>query len=88
MAESFSVSDTPSLSQFAGRPVPGAYEVDDEGVPAQDVPLVENGRLLMLLTNRTPNRNLPKSNGHAPRQRPAGRRRAGAEQPRRFRRPS
>ena len=55
MAESFSVSDTPSLSQFAGRPVPGAYEVDDEGVPAQDVPLVENGRLLMLLTNRTPN---------------------------------
>jgi TldD protein len=65
MAESFSVSDTPSLSQFAGRPVPGAYEVDDEGVPAQDVPLVENGRLLMLLTNRTPNRNLPKSNGHA-----------------------
>ena len=65
MSESFSVSDTPSLQQFAGRPVPGAYEVDDEGVPAQDVPLVENGRLVMLLTNRTPNRNLPKSNGHA-----------------------
>ena len=65
MSESFSVSDTPSLQQFAGRPVPGAYEVDDEGVPAQDVPLVENGRLVMLLTNRTPNRNLPESNGHA-----------------------
>ena len=65
MSESFSVSDTPSLQQFAGRPVPGAYEVDDEGVPAQDVPLVENGRLVMLLTNRTPNRNLPQSNGHA-----------------------
>ena len=65
MAESFSVSDTPSLSQFAGQPVPGAYEVDDEGVPAQDVRLVENGRLLMLLTNRTPQRNLPTSNGHA-----------------------
>jgi predicted Zn-dependent protease len=65
MSESFSVSDTPSLTQFAGRPVPGAYEVDDEGVPAQDVRLVENGRLLMLLTNRTPQRNLPRSNGHA-----------------------
>jgi predicted Zn-dependent protease len=65
MSESLSVSDTPSLQQFAGRPVPGAYEVDDEGVPAQDVPLVENGRLVMLLTNRTPNRNLPQSNGHA-----------------------
>jgi hypothetical protein len=65
MAESFSVTDTPSLTQFAGRPVPGAYEVDDEGVPAQDVSLVENGRLLTLLTNRTPNRGLLKSNGHA-----------------------
>jgi hypothetical protein len=64
MPESFSVSDTPSLRQYAGRPLPGAYEVDDEGVPAQDVALVENGRLLTLLTSRTPNRNLPKSNGH------------------------
>jgi len=64
MSESLSVSDTPSLQQFEGRPVAGAYEVDDEGVPAQDVKLVENGRLLTLLTNRTPNRNLPKSNGH------------------------
>jgi hypothetical protein len=65
MSESLSVNDTPSLQQFEGRPVPGAYDVDDEGVPAQDVKLVENGRLLTLLTNRTPNRNLPRSNGHA-----------------------
>ena len=64
MSESLSVSDTPSLQQFEGRPVSGAYDVDDEGVPAQDVKLVENGRLLTLLTSRTPNRNLPRSNGH------------------------
>jgi hypothetical protein len=64
MSESFSVSDTPSLRRFGGRSVLGAYEVDDEGVPAQDVSLVENGRLRALLTNRTPQRNLPKSNGH------------------------
>jgi predicted Zn-dependent protease len=64
MSESLSVSDTPSLQQFEGQPVAGAYDVDDEGVPAQDVKLVENGRLLTLLTNRTPNRNLPRSNGH------------------------
>jgi predicted Zn-dependent protease len=64
MSESFSVSDTPSLRQFDGRPVLGAYEVDDEGVPAQDVSLVEDGRLRALLVNRTPQRNLPKSNGH------------------------
>ena len=64
MSESFSVSDTPSLTRFGDQRVPGAYEVDDQGVPAKDVPLVENGRLLTLLTNRTPNRNLPESNGH------------------------
>jgi hypothetical protein len=64
MSESFSVSDTPSLRQFDGRPVLGAYEVDDEGVPAQDVLLVENGQLRSLLSNRTPQRSLPKSNGH------------------------
>ena len=79
MSESLSVSDTPSLQQFAGRPVPGAYEVDDEGVPAQDVPLVENGRLVMLLTNRTPNRNLPQVQRPRARQRAAGRRGAGAQ---------
>jgi predicted Zn-dependent protease len=63
-AESFSVSDTPSLKQFAGRPVPGAYDVDDEGVRAKDVTLIENGRLVALLIGRTPQRNLLQSNGH------------------------
>jgi hypothetical protein len=63
-SESFTVTDTPSLRRYAGRPVPGAYEVDDEGVPAKDVTLIENGRLVTLLTSRTPQRNLPQSNGH------------------------
>ena len=31
---------------------------------AQDVTLVQDGRLLTLLTSRTPQRNLPASNGH------------------------
>jgi TldD protein len=39
--------------------------VDDEGVMAQDVTLVQGGRLRTLLTSRTPQRNLPMSNGHA-----------------------
>lgn len=63
-SESFTVSDTPSLRRLDGRPVPGAYEVDDEGVPAKDVALIENGRLITLLTSRTPQRNLAQSNGH------------------------
>ena len=64
LSDSFSVSDTPSLKEFDGRPVAGAYVVDDEGVPAKDVTLVEKGRLLTLLTSRTPLKNLPQSNGH------------------------
>ena len=58
------MSDTPSLRQFDGRPVAGAYVVDDEAVPARDVTLVEKGRLVTLLTSRTPQKNLPQSNGH------------------------
>jgi hypothetical protein len=64
LSDAFSVSDTPSLTQYDGRPVPGAYLVDDEGVRAQDVTLVEKGRLVTLLTSRTPQKNLPQSNGH------------------------
>jgi hypothetical protein len=64
MADGLSVVDTPSLTQFAGRPVAGAYVLDDEGVTASDVTLIENGRLVTLLTSRVPQRNLPQSNGH------------------------
>ena len=64
ISDSFSVIDRPSLRQFNGRPLPGSYEVDDEGVPGRDVTLIENGRLMTLLTSRTPQRNLPQSNGH------------------------
>ena len=64
LSDAFSVSDTPSLTQYDGRPVAGAYDVDDEGVRAKDVSLVEKGRLVTLLTSRIPQKNLPQSNGH------------------------
>jgi hypothetical protein len=64
MADAFSVSDTPSLNQFQGRPVAGAYVVDEEGVRARDLTLVNKGRLVTLLTSRIPQRNFPQSNGH------------------------
>jgi hypothetical protein len=64
LSDSFSVSDTPSLKEYAGRPVAGSYVVDDEAVPAKDVMLVEKGRLVTLLTSRTPQKNLLQSNGH------------------------
>ena len=64
LSDAFSISDTPSLDEYEGRPVPGAYQVDDEGVQPRDVNLVDKGRLLTLLTSRTPQKNLLQSNGH------------------------
>ena len=64
MADAFVVRDTPSLKQFGGRPAAGSYVVDDEGVRAQDVTLVDKGRLVTLLTGRTPHKQFPQSNGH------------------------
>ena len=64
MADAFVVRDTPSLTQFEGKPVAGSYVVDDEGVRAKDVTLVDKGRLVTLLTSRTPQKNFLQSNGH------------------------
>jgi predicted Zn-dependent protease len=72
LPDSFVASDTPSLKQHEGKPVAGAYVVDDQGVRAKDVTLVEKGRLVTLLTSRTPQKNLLQSNGHG---------RAGTVQP-------
>jgi predicted Zn-dependent protease len=64
LSDAFSITDTPSLTDFGGRPVPGAYVIDDEAVPAKDVTLVDKGRLVTLLTSRTPQKGLLQSNGH------------------------
>lgn len=60
----FSVEDDPTLSSYAGHELLGAYGVDDEGVPAQRVPVVEKGVLVNYLLGRTPIRDFPNSNGH------------------------
>jgi predicted Zn-dependent protease len=64
MADAFFVRDTPSMKEFEGKPVAGSYAVDDEGVQAKDVTLVDKGRLVTLLTSRTPQKHFPQSNGH------------------------
>jgi TldD protein len=64
MGDAFVVRDTPSLKEFNGRPTAGSYVVDDEGVRVKDVTLVANGRLVTLLTGRTPHKQFPQSNGH------------------------
>ena len=64
LTDSFTARDTPSLREFEGRPVPGAYRVDEHGIRAKDVTLVEKGRLVTLLSGRAPLRGLPQSTGH------------------------
>jgi hypothetical protein len=58
------VVDDPSLTTFKGKQLVGAYKIDDEGVPAQTVKLIADGRLENYLIGREPVRDFPKSNGH------------------------
>lgn len=58
------VVDDPTLDHFGDAPLLGHYAVDDEGVPAQRVSLVERGVLKRLLASRTPTKHNPRSNGH------------------------
>jgi len=58
------VVDDPSLTTFNGKALVGAYKIDDEGVPAQTVKLVADGKLENYLIGREPVRDFPKSNGH------------------------
>jgi hypothetical protein len=58
------VVDDPGLATYAGKGLVGAYAVDDEGVPAQAVKLVTEGKLQNYLIGREPVRDFPQSNGH------------------------
>ncbi len=61
-----SAVDDPLQETGAGKqPLFGAYRVDDEGVPARRVSLVEAGLLRGLLMSRTPRKEIDRSNGHA-----------------------
>ena len=58
------VVDDPLLKSYDGKGLVGAYDIDDEGVPAQAVKLVDGGRLESYLIGRQPVRDFPQSNGH------------------------
>jgi predicted Zn-dependent protease len=59
------VVDDPGLKSYAGKGLVGAYDVDDEGVPAQAVKMITSGKLVGYLLGREPVRDFPQSNGHA-----------------------
>ena len=71
-----SVTDDPLQTKFNGKGLLGAYTIDDEGVPAQSVEIVQHGKLENFLIGREPVKDFATSNGHgraAPAQAPHSR---------------
>lgn len=59
-----SVYDDPTTNTINGVPLAGTYSHDDEGVPSERVPLIQDGVLKNFLMSRMPITNFSKSNGH------------------------
>ncbi|MEG0794893.1 MAG: metallopeptidase TldD-related protein [Odoribacter sp.] len=59
------VFDDPTIQEYAGMDLNGSYKYDDQGVKAERVNVVVDGKLNDFLMTRTPIDNHPKSNGHA-----------------------
>lgn len=64
LPEGIDVWDDPTLAKLHGKSLFGHYRVDDEGVPAERVQLVENGVLRNFLMSRSSVPGFPRSNGH------------------------
>lgn len=64
LPRSFQVYDDPQGAVSGEDFLVGHYRWDDEGVPAQRVDLVANGRLESMLMSRTPTQDFSESNGH------------------------
>ncbi len=60
----FSVEDDPTIDRIGDLSLIGTYAVDDEGIPASRVVLVENGMLKSFVMSRTPRKGFNHSNGH------------------------
>ena len=59
------VYDDPTLRKYAGEDGNGFYKYDDQGVKAERVDVVVNGKLNDFLMTRTPIDGHPRTNGHA-----------------------
>jgi TldD protein len=63
-----SIKDDPTEASFHGQMLLGNYAFDDEGVPGENVSLVDHGVLKTFLMSRSPLVTIPESNGHGRRQ--------------------
>lgn len=64
LPKNFNVYFNPTIKFHNNTYLNGYYLYDDEGVKAQRVDIVKDGKLNTFLMNRTPAPGLPKSNGH------------------------
>jgi hypothetical protein len=60
----WTVYDNPLRKTWRGKKLLGAFEVDEEGVLAERIPVVKNGMLKTLLMSRIPAKKIAKTNGH------------------------
>jgi TldD protein len=63
-----SIKDDPTQAALDKQMLLGNYAFDDEGVPAENVQLVDHGVLKTFLMSRSPLVSIPQSNGHGRRQ--------------------
>ena len=68
LPEFVSVYSDPTRKQAGGTDLAGHYRIDDEGVRARPVTVVENGVLRNFLMSRSPVEGFARSNGHGRRQ--------------------
>src|SRR5579859_499999 len=64
LPDMFTVVDDPKAKEIDHQTLAGSYDVDDEGVEAQAVTVIDKGVLMNYLLGRAPIRDFPHSNGH------------------------
>ena len=65
LPEFMSIIFDPTIKEFRGFPLSGAFSVDEEGTKAEKVISIQNGILKDFLMSRKPVDRFPRSNGHA-----------------------
>lgn len=65
LPDNFTVFDDPTVTEWQNISLIGSFQVDDQGVLAQKVDLVQEGKLKTILMNRAPTKKVSLSNGHA-----------------------
>jgi TldD protein len=68
MPDFISIKDDPTQASLGGQMLLGNYPFDDEGMPSQNVQLVDKGILKTFLMSRSPLVSVQHSNGHGRRQ--------------------